>query len=170
MRTFNVALCALVCPLVALTPAAKAQQLIVRQFVQNGGSACTGVGIQDEIFLRKSPLSIRNIGTHPVTISCSLIGDVANPTLPRVIYAYFSNHTQAPVRIDCTAFMGDFRHYTTSAKSVVVPPIINGQPLTYQNLAWYREELTTAQLSLRCALPPQLELNQIGQVVDEWQP
>lgn len=149
-----------------LSPAPAAAATVVRQFFQNGGSACTGALPTFEGSLRKRPLGIANEGAVPAFITCSAQANNVNGARPTAVFASATNRGAAAVTLSCTLVNGDsFNGAAYTVTSIVVPA---SDLATLQWLpAAPATQLPFASVSISCALPPGVEVNYFGHDIAE---
>lgn len=139
---------------------------VTRTPYQNAGSACTGALPTYEGALRKRPKAIANEGTGLAFVTCSAPANDSNSRKPQRLFLWVFNRSTSTVSLSCTMVNGDeFNGSTaTPATATVAPGVLT--PLLWQPVS-PATEFERSALSVSCALPPQVEINLVGQVIDE---
>lgn len=139
---------------------------VERAALHNGGSACTGALPTFEGALRKRPKAIANEGTSTAFITCSAVADIYNSVKPKRVFAGMTNRGAAPADLTCTFVNGDEYHGST-ARPLTVSVAAGAFAIIGWNAVAPATEFDRQAVSISCALPPGMELNYFGQVVDE---
>ena len=148
--------------LVGLTLSQPARAEYVRKnYIQNGGSACTGASIRSEVMLLKRPLALVNAGPSTAQVTCSAVTNYMNPNIPLSVIAYFTNRSAQTVTIACTLWNG------AAWGAIAVPKTISAPPGVLVSMGWNQAEMSHEAANISCALPPMVELDAFGQLIDE---
>ena len=137
-----------------------------REFYQNGGSACTGALPTFEGSLRKRPKAIGNEGTTTAFVTCSAVANDLSSEKPQQVFASFTNNTSISVNVNCSLINGDAFY-----GSIATPQTMSLPPGTLTYMEWSpvspAPTLPNYSANISCALPPGVELDIFGQVINE---
>lgn len=137
-----------------------------RQQYHNGGSACTGALPAYEGALRKRPRAIVNEGSSAAFITCSMITEEANATLPVRAYARVSNSGTAAVDVACTLINGD--DFVGSVSYPQTRSVGAGSSVIF---LWTPDGGATnfdrRTINFTCSLPPGIGVSYVGKRFSE---
>lgn len=125
---------------------------------------CQGALPNFEVGLRKRPLAVQNVGTTAMFVTCGFDFDsleaIDNSAL--LVDAYFTNTTDAPATVNCTAVAGFEGGVTENVNlSIEIPANAGGED---GNLFVYADDfegggMASGLVALSCRLPGGVGIN-----------